>query len=54
MVGKKIISINFNGAAGHEEQAPGTGAIHIRTPGAGCPALARGRPEGTLALGRLQ
>jgi hypothetical protein len=49
-----MISIIFNGATGHEERAPGTGAMHIRTPGAGCPALARGRPEGHLALGRLQ
>jgi len=51
IVGKKIISINFNGATGHEERAPGTGAMHIRTPGAGCPALARGRPEGHWRLG---
>jgi len=34
MVEKKIISTSFDGVAGHEERAPGTGTMLIRTPGA--------------------
>jgi len=29
-----MISTSFDGVAGHEERAPGTGIMHIRIPGA--------------------
>jgi S-adenosylmethionine synthetase len=34
MIGEKIISTSFGGAASHGKRAPGTGAAHARTAGA--------------------
>jgi hypothetical protein len=42
MVGEKIVSISFDGAARHGEWAPGAGATHARTAGASVDRPLRG------------